>query len=223
MNSSASTARSAMPHPLVVDPPARIPWLLRPMIWIAHRITGKDPLPARLLLSATRGLATWTRTPRDRRRVSAVVELSGSALIGSPPVSVRGASCAGGISRRACSLGERGRFGPRCRRATANHRTAGERARPRRDPSRPTRPSGGANPQRATQDSNLRRSAPESEGAHQDAAQRGAREGLGSWDLGEVIADLIHVAARVSSRSATASRGGASALQRVKRQPRIRR
>ncbi len=34
---------------LVVSPPQRPPLLLRPMLWLARRITGKDPLPGRLL------------------------------------------------------------------------------------------------------------------------------------------------------------------------------
>lgn len=34
---------------LVVAPPERTPWLLRPMLWLVRRITGKDPLPGRLL------------------------------------------------------------------------------------------------------------------------------------------------------------------------------
>lgn len=34
---------------LVVAPPVRVPWLLRPMLWIAKRMTGKEPLPGRLL------------------------------------------------------------------------------------------------------------------------------------------------------------------------------
>lgn len=34
---------------LVVSPPQRPPLLLRPLLWIARRMTGKDPLPGRLL------------------------------------------------------------------------------------------------------------------------------------------------------------------------------
>ncbi len=34
---------------LVVAPPLRPPLLLRPLLWIARRITGKDALPGRLL------------------------------------------------------------------------------------------------------------------------------------------------------------------------------
>ncbi len=33
----------------LVEPPRRIPWFLQPALWIARRVTGKDPLPGRLL------------------------------------------------------------------------------------------------------------------------------------------------------------------------------
>lgn len=33
----------------LVEPPAKAPWYLRPALYLARRITGKDPLPARLL------------------------------------------------------------------------------------------------------------------------------------------------------------------------------
>ena len=32
-----------------VLPPERPPWCLRPLLWLTRRLTGKDPLPARLL------------------------------------------------------------------------------------------------------------------------------------------------------------------------------
>ncbi|MBX7099875.1 MAG: carboxymuconolactone decarboxylase family protein [Myxococcaceae bacterium] len=35
-----------------VPPPEAAPWFLRPMLWLTRRITGKDPLPARLLAHA---------------------------------------------------------------------------------------------------------------------------------------------------------------------------
>ncbi|MGC4113774.1 MAG: carboxymuconolactone decarboxylase family protein [Myxococcales bacterium] len=35
-----------MPHIPVPDP---VPWYLRPLLWLTRRITGKDPLPARML------------------------------------------------------------------------------------------------------------------------------------------------------------------------------
>ncbi len=36
----------------LIDPPRRIPLWLRPGLWLTKRITGKDPLPARLLAHA---------------------------------------------------------------------------------------------------------------------------------------------------------------------------
>lgn len=36
----------------LVDPPKRVRWWLRPALWLAARITGKDPLPGRLLAHA---------------------------------------------------------------------------------------------------------------------------------------------------------------------------
>ncbi len=50
-----SGPRIPMPSHLVVEPPARIPWILRPMLWIAARMTGKDPLPGRLLAHFPKG------------------------------------------------------------------------------------------------------------------------------------------------------------------------
>jgi AhpD family alkylhydroperoxidase len=35
--------------PLLAPPPAHIPFFLRPALWLAKRMTGKDPLPGRLL------------------------------------------------------------------------------------------------------------------------------------------------------------------------------
>lgn len=43
---------SAEPEALTVPAPTRIPWYLRPGLWLARRMTGKDPLPARLLAHA---------------------------------------------------------------------------------------------------------------------------------------------------------------------------
>lgn len=33
----------------IIEPPRRVPWYLRPALWVARRVTGKDPLPGRLL------------------------------------------------------------------------------------------------------------------------------------------------------------------------------
>lgn len=37
---------------LLYDPPPRPPWYLRPALWVARRVTGKDPMPARMLAHA---------------------------------------------------------------------------------------------------------------------------------------------------------------------------
>ncbi len=34
---------------MLVPPPKRVPLLLRPALWLARRMTGKEPMPARLL------------------------------------------------------------------------------------------------------------------------------------------------------------------------------
>jgi AhpD family alkylhydroperoxidase len=39
---------------LLVEPPTRPAWYLRPMLWLVRRITGRDPLPARLLAHSPR-------------------------------------------------------------------------------------------------------------------------------------------------------------------------
>lgn len=38
-----------------IEPPTRIPWFLRPMLWVTKKLTGKDPLPARLLAHFPKG------------------------------------------------------------------------------------------------------------------------------------------------------------------------
>ena len=38
-----------------MTPPRRAPWYLRPMLWMTRRVTGKDPLPARLLSHFPKG------------------------------------------------------------------------------------------------------------------------------------------------------------------------
>lgn len=80
------------PHALVVDPPARPPWYLRPALWLARRITGKDPLPGRLLAWAPRaalsvGLfeAAAPHGPRDLdTKTLAVARIVASAVAGCP-------------------------------------------------------------------------------------------------------------------------------------------
>lgn len=40
---------------MFIEPPKRARWYLRPMLWLTRRITGKDPLPARLLAHFPKG------------------------------------------------------------------------------------------------------------------------------------------------------------------------
>ena len=77
---------------VLIDPPARVPWFLRPMIWIAARITGKDPLPARLLAHFPKGAVgagamelSAAGAPGDLdARTLAVVRIVASAVAGCP-------------------------------------------------------------------------------------------------------------------------------------------
>ena len=39
----------------IIPIPSRVPWYLRPMLWVTRRMTGKDPLPARLLTYFPKG------------------------------------------------------------------------------------------------------------------------------------------------------------------------
>lgn len=77
---------------LVVEPPARAPWFLRPMLWIARRMTGKDPLPGRLLAHFPRGAlgagvmeVTAAGAPGDLDgRTLAAARIVASAVAGCP-------------------------------------------------------------------------------------------------------------------------------------------
>ena len=40
---------------VLINPPAKSPWYLRPALWLAGRIAGKDPLPARVLSHYPKG------------------------------------------------------------------------------------------------------------------------------------------------------------------------
>jgi len=81
-----------MTRALVVEPPARIPWYLRPALWLARRLTGKEPLPGRLLAHSpkaalTAGLfeAAAPHGPKDLdARVLAVARIVASAVAGCP-------------------------------------------------------------------------------------------------------------------------------------------
>lgn len=80
-----------MPN-LVVAPPRRVPLLLRPALWLARRLTGKDPLPARLLARFPKGAIAaglfelgTPHAPRDLdARVLAVARVVASAVGGCP-------------------------------------------------------------------------------------------------------------------------------------------
>lgn len=80
-----------MPN-LVVAPAKRVPLLLRPALWLAKRMTGKDPLPARLLARFPKGAVAAglfelgaPHAPRDLdARVLAVARVVASAVGGCP-------------------------------------------------------------------------------------------------------------------------------------------
>jgi AhpD family alkylhydroperoxidase len=80
---------------LLVEPPRRIPLLLRPALWLAERITGKQALPGRLLAhfpKAALGAAVLEATAAtasdleraDGARVLAVARIVASAVAGCP-------------------------------------------------------------------------------------------------------------------------------------------
>jgi AhpD family alkylhydroperoxidase len=77
---------------LVVQPPRRVPLLLRPVLWLARRFTGKDPMPARLLAHFPKGAVgaglfelAAPHGPRDlESRVLAVARVVASAVAGCP-------------------------------------------------------------------------------------------------------------------------------------------
>jgi AhpD family alkylhydroperoxidase len=76
----------------VVAPPARMPWLLAPFLWLTRRITGKDPLPARLLAHFPKGAvgagmleAMAAHGPGDlETRLLAIARIVASATAGCP-------------------------------------------------------------------------------------------------------------------------------------------
>lgn len=80
---------------LLVDPPRRIPLVLRPALWLAERITGKQALPGRLLAHFPKGAfgagvfeaaaANGSDLERpDGARVLAVARIVASAVAGCP-------------------------------------------------------------------------------------------------------------------------------------------
>lgn len=77
---------------LVVPPRPRAPLFLRPMLWLAKRLTGKDPLPGRLLAWFPKGavgvgvfeaLAAGAPTDLDARSL-ATARIVSSAVAGCP-------------------------------------------------------------------------------------------------------------------------------------------
>ena len=73
-------------------PPERTPLLLRPALWLARRLTGKDPLPGRLLARFPKGAIAAglfelgsPHAPRDLdARVLAIARVVASAVAGCP-------------------------------------------------------------------------------------------------------------------------------------------
>jgi AhpD family alkylhydroperoxidase len=76
----------------IVPVPSSVPWYLRPMLWVTRRMTGKDPLPARLLTYFPKGAIgvglfelTAAGAPKDLdARCLAVARIVASAVAGCP-------------------------------------------------------------------------------------------------------------------------------------------
>ncbi len=77
---------------MLIPPPTRVAWYLRPMLWLTRRITGKDPLPARLLAWSPKAAlgagvfeAAAAGAPGDLDgRTLAVARIVASAVSGCP-------------------------------------------------------------------------------------------------------------------------------------------
>ena len=74
-----------------IAPPSKTPWYLRPGLWMARRITGKDPLPGRLLAhfpKAAFGVGLFELTAASPRnldaRCLAIVRIVASVVGGCP-------------------------------------------------------------------------------------------------------------------------------------------
>lgn len=76
----------------IIPLPTHVPWYLRPMLWLTRRVTGKDPLPARLLAWFPKGAVgaglfelTAAGAPGDLDgRTLAVARIVASAVSGCP-------------------------------------------------------------------------------------------------------------------------------------------
>lgn len=96
MSDASPRARAARapspPSTALIEPPARPPWWLAPGLWLTRKITGKDPLPARLLTHFPKGAvaagvfeALTAHAPGDLdRRTLAVARIAASAAAGCP-------------------------------------------------------------------------------------------------------------------------------------------
>lgn len=77
---------------VALAPPRRVPWFLRPALWLARRMTGKEPLPGRLLAHFPKGAVAAglfelgaPHGPRDLdARVLAVARIVASVVGGCP-------------------------------------------------------------------------------------------------------------------------------------------
>lgn len=75
----------------LVAPDLAVPWYLRPLLWVTKRVTGKDPLPARLLTLFPRAAVSVgifeaaTAGPKDLDgRVLGVARITASLVGGCP-------------------------------------------------------------------------------------------------------------------------------------------
>lgn len=78
-------------RPLIAREEVSVPWYLRPLLWVTRKVTGKDPLPARLLTLFPRAAVSvgvfeaFTAGPKDLdARVLAVARITASLVGGCP-------------------------------------------------------------------------------------------------------------------------------------------
>ncbi len=85
-------SRGVSAEPAFLEPPRRIAWHLRPALWLAKRMTGKDPLPGRMLAHFPKGALgvgifelSAAHGPKDLdARVLAVARITASLVGGCP-------------------------------------------------------------------------------------------------------------------------------------------